>query len=224
METKVKQINGEISGKGAWLKDKANTFFAGIYIPVSRQITPANTEKKGTPPISYILYGLAGLAVINGFAVGATFGKLCSFGVAAASAYGGHKLSKNTPQAAKPNTVPTGISFPQLKNEVTAKVIDAVKKTSEAWENFMELKQKEIQGFIQDANDLSAAQKDALISKIYLYEIIDIRLVDFSSLANTANNAADLRTAVDAYKTKLFAAIDLAVNKQTAKYQSLLQA
>ena len=82
--------------------------------------------------------------------------------------------------------------------------------------------QKEIQAAIV-ASSLSDSQKDAMSSKIFVYEVIDISISEFSSKLNAVTNTMDMKHLLNSYKTKLLSAIDTAATTQVSKYNSLIQ-
>ena len=218
MKEKIQQINQTVKEKGERLKEKVERNFSVVVIPssVPTSIKHASTTQK-IPPISYILYGVAGLSMIGVFSSDSKI--LCAL-LAAASAYGGYKLSKNNIPETNSQHINQYASVDSQKNEITTKVIDIVKKITKEWEEFMEYKQKEIQQTIS-LSDCSSSQKDEMTSKIFLYEVIDINLLEFSDALTNATSPSEINTKVEAYKKKLLSAIDSAVAKQVAKYDSL---
>ena len=220
MKEKIEQVNLSIDEKRMRLKEKAERYFAVITIPSNaapKQNQP-HSSKKGTPPISYLLYGIAGASAICAVTTGA---KLLCLGLAAVSAFGGYRLStppKKSGNASASNCEHVNINA--IKNEVTAKVLEAVKKVTNEWEGFMELKQKEVQAAIRSSS-MDDSQKDAMLSKTFLYEVIDINISDFNSALNSASDAVAIKQHLNAYQTKLLAAIDAAANKQINNYNSL---
>ena len=220
MKERINLINQSIVERRARLQEKAERKFEAIVIPSTMSIPVSNEQDKGgIPPISYILYGVAGLA-----AVGAIFAKakLLFLGITAACAYGGYRTSKiNNPGNTQANPT-TGCDMNSIKTEVTTKVIDAVKSMVKEWEDFMEVKQKEVRRTI-DESSYSDAQKDSMMSKVYLFEIIDISLSDFTNMIKDVNDVGGIKSQVTTYKSKLIKAIDDAASRQTAKYSSILE-
>lgn len=219
MKEKINQINHSIDEKRNRLMEKAERYFASIIIPSNsalqqRDVTPNNGN---VPPIAYILYGIAGLSAVGTLM---SDSKVLCFGVAAASAFGGYKLSKRTTS----NTVSTqssSINVSSLKNEVASKVLDAVKKITQEWDEFMALKQREIQGIITNSN-LNDDEKDSLSSKVFIYEVIDISISEMTSMINKCADIVEIKQVLSIYKGKVKSAIDAAANKQTLKYNSLI--
>ena len=109
-----------------------------------------------------------------------------------------------------------------IKNDVTSKVLDSVKKITHEWEEFMELKPKEVQSAISSSS-LSDSEKDSMASKVFIYEVIDISISEFSSAMNASTNTTDIKNNLSAYKAKVISAIEQAANKQISKYESLVQ-
>lgn len=220
MKEKIIQINQSIEEKRDRLKEKSERYFASITIPsdtISSQHHNTN-KSQNKPPISYILYGVAGLSAITAMV---SDSKIPLLGIAAASAFGGYRLSKLEHSNTTKSSSNSSININSLKNEITSKVLDSVKNITEEWESFMELKQKEIQNVIA-SSVLDENQKDALLSKIYLYEVIDISIADFTLKANSIIKVSELKTQLNSYKSKLLSAIDSVAFKQISKYNSLI--
>lgn len=218
MKEKIEKINTSIEEKRERMKEKVERYFSSITIPSKSTSTKGShkAKKGGVPPVSYILYGIAGVSIIGAMTTDCP--KLLCLGVAATSAFGGYKLSQNKDVKASPNN--ESINLMSVKNEITSKVIDSVKKITSEWEEFMELKQKEIQTYIS-VSTLDDDQKNSMSSKIFIYEVIDINLSDFSQMMNSVTNSSEIREKVDSYKANFLSEIDIAVDKQIAKYKSL---
>jgi hypothetical protein len=220
MKEIINQINQSIEEKSNRLKEKTERYFAAINIPSSSNTQQSrNIKTNGSvPPISYVLYGIAGLSTVGALA---SESKIMCLGVAVASAFGGYSISKKMGI----KTTPVSRSSPNenigfVKNEVISKVLDAVKKITEEWEEFMELKQREIQSVISTSS-LNENEKDLLSSKVFIFEIIDISISEFSSMVNTSVSAIDIKQKLEVYKDKVVSAIDEAAAKQKDKYNSL---
>lgn len=221
MKEKIIQINQSIEEKRVRLKEKSERYFASITIPSDSMSSRhySNTNRgQSKPPISSILYGVAGLSAITAMV---SDSKIPLLAIAAASAFGGYRLSKSGCSNFTKSTSSSSFNINSLKNEITSKVLDSVKNITEEWESFMDLKQKEIQNVIISST-LNDNQKDVLLSKIYLYEVIDISIADFTLKANSIVNISELKTLIDSYKFKLISAIDSVVIKQTSKYNALM--
>lgn len=220
MNDKINQINLSIEEKGCRLKEKAERSFASIIVPSPTAMQLQETVDKGesVPPISYILYGIA-----ISFAIGilASDSKFMCLVISVASAYGGYRLAnkKGNTYSYASSTSSTA-SFGMQKNEVTSNVLDIVKKITKEWEEFMELKQREIQSAIA-VSLLNDNEKDSLSSKVFIYEVFDISLSEFSSMANSSLSSTELMQQLSIYKEKVVLAIDNTVRKQIAKYNSL---
>lgn len=218
MKEKIQQMTQAISEKGDRLKEKVERNFSNIMIPSYAPVSTGNSSIiTKTPPVSYLLYGAAAL-----FAVGALSSDskiLCTL-LAATSAYGGYRLSQINTPASNSQYSSQHVNVNSQKNEITTKVIDIVKKTTQEWEEFMELKQKEIKQVIS-LSDLPSSEKDEMISKVFLYEIIDINLLDFSDSLTNVISSSEINAKIEAYKIKMLNAIDGAITKQIAKYNSV---
>lgn len=215
MKEFIDQMNLAISNKRDRLKERADRLLSTIEIPTVIVSNSVQQTPK-TPPISYILYGVAGLSAIGALA---SDSKILFVGLAAASAYGGYKLSQNISSQASSNQT----SMPNIndiKNTVSAKVVDVVKSTTQEWESFMSAKQKELQNAIFNS-PFSEAEKNNMTSKTFVYEVINISLLDFSNSISAVLDAFALKSALYAYKDKLLNAIDVAANRQMTKYSSI---
>lgn len=220
MKEKINEINLKIEEKGKFLKAQAERDFAAIKIPEDLElIQPYTTKDSGSaPPISYILYGVSGLSAIGVLMAESKLLYLCA---AAASAYGGYRLSKRSHDTTSPTSSSSKSDLGSLKNEVTSKVLKIVKNIAAEWEVFMEQKQKEIQSVIS-VSTLSNSEKDFLTSKVFIYEIIDISVSEFSSMLNSISNSSNIKIQLDLYKSKFLSAIDSATMKQITKYNSII--
>lgn len=221
MKERISQINLSIEEKQNRLKEKAERFFASITIPYGETLHQGNNtaKRKSTPPISYILYGVSALSTLG---VIASDSKALCCGVALASAFGGYKLSKHTESSenkALNDSASTNISA--IKNEVTLKVLESIKKITQEWEEFMELKQREIQRVIENST-LNDSEKDSLYSKVFIYEVIDISISEMCSMINKSADVATIKQTLSVCKEKVKSAIDNAAYKQTSKYNSLI--
>lgn len=228
MKEKIEKINNAIDEKRERLKEKAERYFAVISVPsaVSNNAVARTTETKKTPLLSYILYGVTGLSAIGAFMTDASessSSKILLLGVAVASAIGGFAVSKSAGQRKPTGGNAPAASITTVRNEVEAKVLDAVKKVTNEWEEFMELKQKDLRLYIE-ASQQDNGRKDTLLSKIFLYEIIDISTNEFYRMITAASTSAEIKQQLEAYRAKLFSAIDRAADKQKAKYRSLCEA
>lgn len=214
MDEKTQKIIMSIEEKRNRLKEKAERYFAAISVPSSSQIEISSNQGSKTPPISYIAYGGAALSLIGAF-VSDT--KWPLFLLTAVLAYAGYRLGKMKRSSSPQSSVP---SLSNIKTDVTSKVIDSVKKITAEWEEFITLQKKEIQNVIA-ISSLSADEKESATSKTYLYEVIDIRVLDLSNLINSATTNSELKTALETCKSKLLFAIDKAITQQLDIYKSL---
>ena len=218
MKEIIKKISEDINNKIRDLSDKTKMYFAGINIS-SEVSTPAFDRPKSTPPIAYILYGIAGLSALGGFCFTNTIARVLCFGTAAASGYGGWKLGQQNSSSTISDS--SRVNINTLKNDVATKVLDSVKRIKSDWESFMETRQNELQTFIQNSN-VDAEIKDSMMSKIFVYEVLDVNMSDFNKKMRDINDVAMLRSAVDSFKLKVVQAIECAAQKQIAKYNSLV--
>lgn len=218
MKDKIREITDVINNKSHDLANKVERFFSGIDIP-SDSSAPVPVRKKSTPPIAYLLYGVAGLSAIGGFCSDETSARVMCFGAAAASAYGGWRFGQKASCPTTSNNERVNIN--SLKNDITAKVLDSVKRTKSEWETFMETQQNDLQSFIQNS-DLNAEKKDSMMSKIFVYEVLDINMSDFNNRMRDVSDIAMLRSVINTFKLKMKQAIDSATQKQIEKYKSLV--
>lgn len=218
MKDILNQIVQSIEQKRDILKDKTEKYFASITIPSINTLPQKNSvnKSKSIPPISYILYGVSGLSVVGAIA---SDSKLLCLVAAAASAFGGYALSNSgVTNRRQPNSTKDNIEA--IKSGVVSKVLDSVKMITHEWEEFMEFKQKEIQSAISQSS-LSESDKDSLLAKTFIYEVIDVSISEFTSIASKAIDVVRLKQSIQLYMEKVKSAIDKAANIQISKYKSI---
>lgn len=227
MKEKINQINRSIEETRDRLKEKVERYFLAITVPngqLPQQSVQGSKDAK-TPPISYMLYGVAGLSFILMIASESSesseSSKLLYLAAAAACAYGGYKLSHKNKSNTSASSSSQVLDIDSLKNDVRTKVRESVTKTTKEWEQFMEMNQKEVQSAISSST-LSEAEKDSLLSKVYVYEVIGISLSDFLFMLNAAKDLSAIKQSIASYKAMLLDAIDKAAEKQIGKYNSLI--
>lgn len=230
MKEKINQINRSIEETRDRLKEKVERYFLAITVP-NRQLPQQSVQRSKdakTPPISYMLYGVAGLSFILTIASIASeaseaskASKLLYLAAAAACAYGGYKLSHKNKSNTSASSSSQVLDIDSLKNDVRTKVRESVTKTTKEWEQFMEMNQKEVQSAISSSS-LNEAEKDSLLSKVYVYEVIGISLSDFLFMLNAAKDLSAIKQSIASYKVMLLDAIDKATEKQIGKYNSLI--
>lgn len=230
MKEKINQINRSIEETRDRLKEKVERYFLAITVPngqLPQQSIQGSKDAK-TPPISYMLYGVAGLSFILMIASESSessesfeSSKLLYLAAAAACAYGGYKLSHKNKSNTSASSSSQVLDIDSLKNDVRTKVRESVTKTTKEWEQFMEMNQKEVQSAISSSS-LNEAEKDSLLSKVYVYEVIGISLSDFLFMLNAAKDLSAIKQSIASYKAMLLDAIDKAAEKQIGKYNSLI--
>ena len=224
MKEIIETINRSITEKCNQLKNEVNMGFSSIVLPNVLPITPkASSSKSTTPPISYILYGVAGLSAIGAFTAsddGSIGPKLLGLGFAALCAIGGYRFSKPTAKEEVVTGTPI-INLDSFKNDVSSKVISIVKNVSGEWDDFMQANKNQLQQAINNSA-LDTTTKDEMMNKVFIHEVFDIRLVDFNKQINLVNTIADLKTTIESFKTKLLTAIDNTAREQIDKYNLLL--
>ena len=227
MKEKINQINRSIEETRDRLKEKVERYFLAITVPngqLQQQSVQGSKDAK-TPPISYMLYGVAGLSFILMIASESSesseSSKLLYLAAAAACAYGGYKLSRKNKSNTSASSSSQVLDIDSLKNDVRTKVRESVTKTTKEWEQFMEMNQKEVQSAISSSS-LNEAEKDSLLSKVYVYEVIGISLSDFLFMLNAAKDLSAIKQSIASYKAMLLDAIDKATEKQIGKYNSLI--
>lgn len=227
MKEKINQINRSIEETRDRLKEKVERCFLAITVPngqLPQQSVQGSKDAK-TPPISYMLYGVAGLSFILMIASESSesseSSKLLYLAAAAACAYGGYKLSRKNKSNTSASSSSQVLDIDSLKNDVRTKVRESVTKTTKEWEQFMEMNQKEVQSAISSSS-LNEAEKDSLLSKVYVYEVIGISLSDFLFMLNAAKDLSAIKQSIASYKAMLLDAIDKAAEKQIGKYNSLI--
>lgn len=233
MKEKINQINRSIEETRDRLKEKVERYFLAITVPNGQlpQQSVQRSKDAKTPPISYMLYGVACLSFILTIASIASIAseaseaskasKLLYLAAAAACAYGGYKLSHKNKSNTSASSSSQVLDIDSLKNDVRTKVRESVTKTTKEWEQFMEMNQKEVQSAISSSS-LNEAEKDSLLSKVYVYEVIGISLSDFLFMLNAAKDLSAIKQSIASYKVMLLDAIDKATEKQIGKYNSLI--
>lgn len=227
MKEKINQINRSIEETRDRLKEKVERYFLAITVPNGQlpQQSVQRSKDAKTPPISYMLYGVAGLSFILTIASIASeaseASKLLYLAAAAACAYGGYKLSHKNKSNTSASSSSQVLDIDSLKNDVRTKVRESVTKTTKEWEQFMEMNQKEVQSAISSSS-LNEAEKDSLLSKVYVYEVIGISLSDFLFMLNAAKDLSAIKQSIASYKVMLLDAIDKTTEKQIGKYNSLI--
>lgn len=218
MKERILNANSEIEAKGARLKQKVETYFAGMNFGTSanagNHLEDKQAESSSAP---YILYGVAGVSLLG--VIASSF-KLVFLGISAACAYGGFKLSKKS-SGTNASAFVSSSDINVVRNYITERVVETVKKITSDWQEFMELKQREIRLAI-DNLEISDNEKDELYSKIYLYEIIDIAMSEFYTMTSSSTTSSQLREQTMLYKKNIITAIENAVNSQIQKYSALI--
>jgi len=189
MKEKVKNINLLISEKRDGLKQKADVYFSSIIGAIRPTNLAVQTEKKSIPPISYILYGVAAFS-----ALGTVFSEsklLCS-GLGLACAFAGYRLAQNAESSSRQSELSAEDSLNNLKTDVPSMVLNSIKKITNEWDGFMTLEQKEIQSLINDT-PMDEDKRDTLITKVFMYEVIDISIAEFSSAIQSAQTQDDIK-------------------------------
>ena len=221
MEEIIKNANDAIIEKRDRLKEKAERYFAVIQVPNS--VSDIKQRKaKSTPPISKILYGLAG-AMVAGTCTDLIEGTACKIGtliLAGCSVLGGYRIARNIKKSASVNVAPRN-SLYAVKSELTQKVIDAVKKTGDEWIEFITPRQKEILQAIENA-DCQEERKMGLKDKVCLYEILDIKVLSLTQMIDSVNDISGFNAALSECRKLLLSAIDKTASVQMQKYGSLL--
>ncbi|MDO4462234.1 MAG: hypothetical protein Q4C30_07045 [Bacteroidia bacterium] len=213
MKDKIIQINNAIEAKRSQLKNDVETKFKTININNNKenQQTTIVPHKSKTPPISYILYGVAGLSALSLSFTGTVF--------AAASAFCGYKLSQNKKTSSQTPSS-TNIDVSSAKTYTSTKILEIVKSITNDWDNYMEARQKDVQNFIT-ISPMPDSEKDTLMSKVFVYEIIDIKISELSNALNSASRIEELQSIISNFQNRLLLAIDKACNQQIERYKSI---
>lgn len=230
MKNIIEQINKEIKEKEKRLSEKTEQYFASIFIssPQSHNIGLNERNNRKIPPISYLLYSVAGISLIGTIFSKSriTFensdidfsSKILYAGIAITSAFGGYKLSKKN----KPTYTPQPqIDIQKIKNNINEKINEAIIENNYDWEEFIIIKQKNIRQVINNS-DKQPEEKDALLSKIYNYEVIDVNVSEMLNIINASSDLNALKQNIDNVKNKIIKAIQNTTTKQIEKYNSLV--
>lgn len=228
MKEKVEEIKRSVSEKGGRLKEKANRRMSAILNMNVASVSDNNKrETSKTPPITWGLYAVAAVCALKGiraFSTDEVLTPLVLIGLGTASAYIGYNISKKSVRNKKSSSASTQVDNFEIRVKTATDVVTVAKEIIAEWDDFMSITQRNIQEYIK-ASDLSEQQKHELLSKIALYERINISLTDFHSAVNSIPNATSfmnlLQKEKNDFTNKLIAAIETAVNKQIDKYSSL---
>lgn len=219
MQKLIENINRTIASKCNQLKSVVNVDLSSIVLPNTLSPVPqAKTNQSSTPPISYILYGLAGLSTIGALSISGF--RLIGLGIAAVCAYGGYKTSQHNTSMNVVTGTPI-INLENLKNDVSSKVISVFKKVSGEWDDFIQQTKNNLLDAINQST-LDSSQKDEMMNKVFIHEVFDISLADFNDKMNSVNSIKELRSVMESFKSRLINAIDETARKQIEKYNSLL--
>lgn len=153
-------------------------------------------------------------SILSKVSGGMFLASLCSAAV-------GYILSKVISHDSSKTPSHESLNIENIKNEVISKGIASVKYITNDWDDFMEKNQKELFKDI-DSSSLSENEKDNLTSKIFSFEVVDINLSDLMSLINSAATLTDIVKGINDFKSMFIASIENTVNKQIAKYNSLI--
>lgn len=217
MKDYIDNINCEIIAKSNQLKKEVNLGFSEIVLPNALPSVNNSNSHQSSPPISYILYGVAGLSALGALTISEF--KWIGLGLTAFCAFGGYKLSKQNKKQADKKT--QDINLDELKNAVSSKVLSILKNVSGEWDDFMQETKTSLPQMINNSG-MSLSQKDEMMNKIFIHEVFDIRMIDFNNQMNNVNSISELKTTIESFKSKLLIAIDNTANKQISKYNSML--
>lgn len=216
MNEDLKSIIQSIGSKSVDLKSYVIHHFSLIVVP--RHFPRSNNKSSESQkiPASTLLYGLSALSAIGAVATSA---KVLCLGLAVASGYAGYKLSKNSHNESEEKNG-SSVDLSEVKNNVTTKVIDIIKHVSNTWDSFMELNQKKVHKLIEDSS-LTSSEKDVMMSKVLVHDVIDVRISDFSTSIMSVNTLESLNSVVEDFKNKILTEIDEVSQKQIEIYQSV---
>ena len=82
------------------------------------------------------------------------------------------------------------------------------------------MQQKELQNAILNS-DYSDQEKDDMLSKVFVYEVIDVSMSEINKTISAATDTYSLNRQIQLMKTLVINAIDLSLNQQVNKYQSV---
>jgi len=236
MKEKIEQIIQSIVKKQNALKDNAREQIEAIPINQTKNEAP-QPATHSTPPISYILYGIAALAFIfmictGGASEAASGGESGNVGlkifwgvICALCAFGGYYISNKRATSSPSSSTPI-ISLSEKKSYMIKRISSCTKMTADSWDTFMTGRKNDIQKVLQEGG-LSREQLDDVLPKTYMTEIINFSVLDvMSRINNVADNASGINTLIEIKedcKKKLCAKIDEAANKQIATYKLILR-
>lgn len=112
-------------------------------------------------------------------------------------------------------------SFQIMKNRTISNIIDVTKSISENWEIFIVPRKQQIQDFIEQ-QDIDESHKDRFRSKTYVHKIVEISLIDISSLVDMSTNVDTLKEKTIECKQLLTKAIEKVTSSQIEIYKTLV--
>ena len=219
MKTFIENMNQSIAAKCNELKNEVNKGLSAIILPnVFTPVPHTSSSQTGTPPITYILYGLAGLSAIGALSISGF--RIVGLGIAAICAYGGYR-SSSTNSKQKVVTGTPIIDIERLKSDVSSKVILLIRKVTDEWDDYMQHNKNNLQDAINQST-LDENLKDDMANRIFIHEVFDISMADFNARMNTARTVAEIKSVIETFRSKMLNAIESTGRKQIEKYQSLL--
>lgn len=219
MKETINAVIEEITAQGNMLTQELDQKISSIYATShNTDSTPTAVRKKNMPPITKILFGASGLSIILGLTQST---KWPWWIVAAGSAYLGYKNSTATNPIEQAKGIAMGDSIEAKKSEVETKIVELKRNLSNKWENFMEIKKNEVVNAINNT-DISDQQKNEMMEHTFVYEVINIKLVDFKRDLTIAKTIEDINSIITTFAQSMSGAIDSAVANQVAKYRNIL--
>lgn len=215
MEATINKVVGEIKCESIRLQQVAHSMISAINVKTTSSVSvqEANAGKK--PPISTILYGAS---VVSAIVALAGDKKLPWLIAAGACAYGGYKLGHKVPQSTIQNGQKGSVEdISSIKTKTMSTLIDIKKQVSKEWESFMEQKQVEVKSAITSSN-LSEQEKSEWLSRIFVYDVLDISMSDINRNMGQAISIDDVMRNIKEFETTITKALRTAEQSQIARY------
>lgn len=220
MENIITNVNINIEEKRNRLKEKVERLFALQRMPQSKYNEKERKKNNLLPnALCFIGVGIAGVSGVCAIVSDNKVPYVIVSVAAAVSAAVSYKMLKK--RSENSNTNNQNKSLDHIKSEIRTNLTDSLRKYANEWETFMEYNQRQICHAINNST-LDADTKNSLLSKVNYYENINIRMMELSSMVNSANTVEELENAMESIKRKVIGEIDKTADCQISKYKSLI--
>ena len=109
------------------------------------------------------------------------------------------------------------IDIERLKSDVSSKEsYRYFRKVTDEWDEYMQHNKNNLQDAINQST-LNENQKDEMTNRIFIHEVFDISMADFNTRMNTARTVAEIKSAIETFRSKMLNAIESTGRKQMEK-------